>query len=319
MKRWGRACEWWTMCSDRMVRGKALRQSLLAVAAGGFLLAGCVKDAGPEDVALEYTRALYAGDLAGAYRLISTEDRRVKDERTFLRDGGAAEGVALEMARKLASFIVATPVKKTSSGERLKVRLGLKLPNANAPEIAGLVHDWDERRLNALSDTERRQITQQLTQLHRAGQIPMLEGEETFELVREGSGWRVFLNWAGGVRVRFGATTDTALPLRVTVAPEEVRVTPGERVSVTVRAQNPTTRDVVVRVGHRVEPKLHADSLALVHCPLFLPVTLKPGETEEFRSEYVLLKDVPDSAKQFQVTYEFSPTTPAAGSGGTSR
>lgn len=307
------------MCSDRTVRGKALRQSLLAVAAGGLLLTGCVKDTGPEDVGLQYARTLYAGDLARAYRLIATEDRRVKDERTFLRDGATAQGVALEMARQLASFIEATRVEKTSSRERVRVRLRLKLPNANAPEIAALVHDWDERRLNAVSDTERRQITQKLTQLHRAGQIPMLEGEETFELVREGSGWRVFLNWAGGVRVRFGATTDTALLLRVTVAPEEVRVTPGERVSVTVRAQNPTTRDVVVRVGHRVEPQPHADSLALVHCPLFLPVTLKPGVTEEFRSEYVLLKDVPESAKQFQVTYEFYPTTPTAGSGATSR
>ena len=39
-------------------------------------------------------------------------------------------------------------------------------------------------------------------------------------------------------------------------------------------------------------------------------MTLKPGQTEEFRSEYLLLKNVPGSTKQFQVTYEFSLVKP---------
>lgn len=272
-----------------------------------LLLTSCAKEVGPEAVALEYARALYAGDLAQTYRLISADDQRVKDERTFRLERGEASGFALEVARHLASFIAATQVEKTIKGTRATVKLALRLPNANAPEIAALVHGWDERRLNTLFEAERSQITQKLAQLHRDRKLPTLDGEETFELVRESSGWRVSLNWAGGVRVRFSATTNKALSLQATIVPEEILLTPGERVSVTVRTQNPTARDIVVRVNHRVEPKPLADSLALLHCPLFLPVTLKPGETEEFRSEYLLLTDVPETAKQFQVTYEFLP------------
>lgn len=268
---------------------------------------------------MEYARALYASDLARAYRLVSAVDQRVKDEHTFRRERGETRGFTLELVRQLASFIEAARVGETIRGERATVRFTLRLPNANAPEIVAVVLGWDERRLNALSEAERGQITQKVAQLHRARQIPMLEGEETFELVREGSGWRVFLNWAAGVRVRFTATTNAALLLQVTVTPEEVHAIPGERLSVTLRTHNPTARDVVVRVGHRVEPKPHADSLALLHCPLFLPVTLRPGETEEFRSEYLLLRDAAEGLKQLQVTYDFFPAKPTEGSGTTAR
>lgn len=271
------------------------------------LLSGCARETGPEAVALEYGRALYARDLSQAYRFISSEDRRVKDEQTFRQERGAASGFALEVARQVASFIEAAPVEKTISGARATVNLKLRLPNANAPEIAALVFEWDERRLNDLSQTERRQIMKKLDQLHQAQKIPMLEGEETFKLAREGSGWRVFLNWAGGVRIRFRTAMQEVIPLQVAVSPEEILLMPGERVQVTVRAKNLSTRDIVARVHHRIEPKAAADSLALLQCPLFLPVTLEPGQTEEFLSEYFLLKDVPEEAKQFDVTYAFVP------------
>lgn len=272
-----------------------------------LLLSSCVHEAKPEDVALEYGRSLYASDLERAWRLISAEDQRVKDERTFRREGGSASGFALEVSRQLASFIEATAMETKIGGDRARVKLKVRLPEANAPEIAALVANWDERHLNTLPQPERERITRRLDQLHRSKQIPMLEGEESFELVRERAGWRVFLNWAGGVRVRFRTALQEKIPLEVRVSPEEALVTPGERVHVTLHATNRSAQNIVARVTHRVDPKAQADSLALLQCPLFIPVTLKPGQVEEFRSEYLLLKGVPADTKQFQVTYEFSP------------
>jgi len=123
-----------------------------------------------------------------AYDLISTDDRRVKDAETFRRERGEASGFARDVARQIASFIAAVPLERTIRGARATVKLRLRLPDANAAEIAALVLDWDEPLLNAVSRTEQEQITQKLTQLHRDRRIPMLEGEETFTLVREGSG-----------------------------------------------------------------------------------------------------------------------------------
>lgn len=272
-----------------------------------LLLSSCVQEAKPEDVALEYGRALYASDLERAYRLISTEDRRVKDAEAFRRERGAVTGFALDLARQLASFMEATVAEIKIGDKQAWVRMKVKLPDANAPEIAALVATWDERHLNTLPQPERERLTRRLDQLHRSRQLPLLEGEETFELVRERAGWRVFLNWAGGVRVRFRAALEEKIPLEVRVSPEEALVTPGERVHVTLHATNRSTKDIAARVTHRIEPKARADALALLQCPLVIPVTLKPGQTEEFLSEYLLLKGVPPETKQFQVTYQFSP------------
>ena len=290
----------------RTVTGKAAA----ALVGASLVLLGCVREPGPEEVALQFARALYASDLVEAYRFIASEDRRVKDESTFRRERGEASGFALDVARQLASFIEVTPVERTIRGTRATVRFKIRLPNANAPEIVGLVGEWDERRLNALPRTEREKIPRELDRLREAGRIPMLDGEETFELVREGSGWRVSLNFASGVRVRFQARAPERLALRLAVSPEDARVVPGDRVRVTVRATNLSGQPVRARVGHRVEPRTQADSLALLQCPLLLPVTLSAGESQEFVSEYLVLKDVSEDAKEFQVTYEFAPVEP---------
>lgn len=296
--------------SANRVRSRGVQAVLLA----GLLAAGgCAGRPAPDSVALDYARALYAGDLAGTYRLLSAEDRRVKDERAFLQERDGPTGFALEVAKRLAAFIEGNAAETTVRGERATVRLTLRLPNANAPEVATLVHDWDEERLNTLSATERRQVTARLADLHRAGRIPMLEAEETVELVREDRGWRVFLNWAGGVRVRFGAATGEAMPVRVTVSPEESRLRRGDRVWVTVRVTNLSGREVTTRVRHRVEPEPQAHHLALLQCPLLLPVTLPAGGSEEFRSEYMLLPDLPEQTRGFEVTYAFLPVAADAG------
>lgn len=293
-------------------RSRGLRAVLLA----GLLVAGgCAGEPGPGALALDYARELYAGDSAGAYRLLSADDRQVKAERAFAQERDGPSGFALEVARRLAGLIEATAVETTMRGDRATVRLKLRLPNANAPEIATLLYDWDEERLNALPATERRQITERLAELHRAGRIPLLDGEETVELVREDRGWRVFLNWAGAVRVRFGAATGEALPVRVTVSPEESRLRPGDRVWVTVRVTNLSGRAVTARVRHRIAPEPQAHHLALLQCPLLLPVTLPAGESEEFRSEYLLLPDLPEHMRELEVTYGFLPVAADAGAG----
>jgi hypothetical protein len=277
--------------------------ALLAVAA--LLLGRCAREPGPAEIALEYGRAVYATDAGAIYRLVSADDRRVRDETTFRQQQAAFEGFAGEVLRRLAAYITAAPVVQKVEGRHATVTLRFRLPDANAPAVTSLVHGWDAARLDRLSERERREILDRVTALGSAGKLPMIEGDETLALVKEDAGWRVSLNWAGGVRLRFGAAVRDGLPLRVSVAPAEIVVTPGERVRVTLQARNLSGREITTRVGHRIEPKASADSLALVQCPLFVPVTIKPGQTEEFVSEYLLLKDVASDVKSFTVTYEF--------------
>jgi hypothetical protein len=283
------------------------RSLLVAFMAG---LAACGRGMTPEDVAREYGRAFYANDADALWTLISAADHRAKDQATFRRQQRDLRGFTRQAVRQLAGYITATPVNVVHAADRAKATLRFRLPDANAAGIRRLMLDWDEERLDALPTADRRRIAVSLEQLHRQGGLPTIEGDETIELVREAGTWRVFLNWAGGVRVRFTAAAEAGSPLEVTVTPSETVLAPGDRLRVTVRASNRAGREVTTRVGHQIEPAAESRHLALLLCPLFVPVTLGPGETREFSSEYLLLADVPKDVRMLAVTYVFPASPP---------
>ncbi len=286
------------------VRGRARAAAgWVAVVLVALLGGSCARAESPEEVARAYARSLYAGDAEALWPLISAQDRRVKTAEAFRQQEPSVEGFARAAAHQLAGYIVATPVKTTVAGDRATVTLRLSLPDANAAEIRALLHDWDEAELNGLSAAERSRITARLSELHAAGTLPVVEGEQTLELVREGRAWRLLLGWAGGVRVRFAADVDPSVPLDVQVTPAEAVLMPGDRLRVTVRAVNATARAVTTRVGHRIEPEADARHLALLLCPLFVPVTVEPGEAREWVSHYALLADAPTELGSLGVTY----------------
>ena len=108
----------------------------------------------------------------------------------------------------------------------------------------------------------------------------------------------------------FDAAVDPGLPLDVKISPASIVLARGERVRVSVRARNTGTRELATRVSHRTEPATEATHLALLQCPLLVPVRLAAGEAEEYESEYLLLADVPEGVKALTVTYRF-PTSRA--------
>ena len=276
--------------------------------AATVLPVACSRTAQPEDIALAYGRAIYANDAAAMWRLISEADRQVKDEPTFRRQQQELQGFTRDAVRQIAGYMTASPVKKSISGDRATVTLRFRLPDANAPPVRALMLDWDERRLNDLSAEKRERILAHLQDLHARSKLPIIEGDETMELVREGARWAVFLNWAGGVRVTFTVAVDPALPLDVSVSPSSAVLAPGERLRVSVRAKNTGGREVTTRVRHRIEPDAEARHLALLQCPLLVPARLAPGASNDYESEYMLLADAPATVKAFTVTYRFPAT-----------
>jgi len=270
-----------------------------------FLLVTCGREVPPEEVALEYARALYSRDLSRAYRLLSAQDREWKTEAVFVAEGDAPTGNALALARHLASFIEVASAEGKITGNRAEVKLTLRLPNANAPEVAGLVQDWDEVALNGLPEKEAERIRKDLDEPHRSGRLPTLEGEEAFELVKESSGWRLAFHTAGAIRVRFTARIPEGLPLQVDPREQELRVRSGEPVQMSLRRKNGSGRDVSVRVTHVIEPKDAAPFLVFLHCPLLLPLTLPPRESKEISSSFMIAGNAPAQIREFRVTFAF--------------
>lgn len=251
----------------------------------------------------KYLRFLYARDLSQAYRFISTVDQRIKKRDDYVRERGAFTGFALDAARKLAELIEIRPVSQHVDGRKSRVKVALKLPDANG--VAPLLLDWDEQRLNALPAPEQKKIISDIDRLAHDKKLPMIEGEEEFILVKENSQWRVFLNWASGVKVKF----DTIVPSDGTLAAEpitrETIVRSGESFTIGFKVKNRAPDEIRTRIVHLVEPTQLKQYLDLVECALLLPVRLRPGEEQVYNSTYLVRGDLPDGTKALDVTYEF--------------
>jgi hypothetical protein len=242
-------------------------------------------------VLTQYLRAVYARDFSQAYQFISLQDRGLKKEHTYVRERGAFTGFPLEVTRKLAEAIQIRPIQEHSGNDgRVHIRIAYRVPDANA--VAALVFDWDEERLSSVSDTERRKILDELEHLTRRGNLRMIDGEEAFVLVQESAGWKMFLDWASGIHVRFNALApaDWAIEARPEV-PETI-VHPGDLFTVEYAVKNRSSRDLRARIVHRVEPKAVGEYLDLVECALLLPVRVPAGTEQRYASTYLLRGDL---------------------------
>ena len=258
----------------------------------------------PVETLTQYLKFLYARDFRQAYRFISADDQRLKLPSEYLRERGAFTGFALDVARKLAVLIELRPLSNQLEGAHHRVTVAMKLPDANS--IAKLMLDWDENKLNALSVTERKNLLGTIDSLIGAKKLPMIEGEEKFVLVKEGSKWKVFLDWAAGAHVQFAATLPPGAQLAAEPLTKQTVARSGDLFTVGFKVTNPTAKEIMTRIVHRVEPKELAQYLDLVECALLLPVPIRPGETQTYRSTYVVRGDLPDGTKTLNVTYEFS-------------
>ena len=257
----------------------------------------------PVRVLSQYLKILYARDYRQAYGLISSTDRQLKTRDEYVREHGPFSGFALEVARKLAGAIEIKPISSLPDGTKERVKISMKLPDAN--RVAPKLFDWDEKRLNSLPPTEQRRIIADLDGLIRAKKLPMVEGDDEFILVKEGSRWKIFVDWAAGARVQF----DTLLPSGNEIAAEpltkETVARSGDVFTVGFKVTNRTSKEIVTRIAHRIEPKELAQYLDLVECALLLPVHIRPGEAQTYNSTYMVRGDLPDGAKAIKVTYEF--------------
>ncbi len=251
----------------------------------------------------QYLQALYARDFRQAYRFISSQDKKLKEERVYVRERGPFFGFTALVARRLAELIEIQPIRQRQDADRTLIKLALKLPDANS--VAPLVMQWDEERLNALSETEQKKILAGIEQLIKHKQLKVIEGDEEFALVREAKTWRVFLDWAAGVKVDFTATVPQGDLINAQAVINETVARPGELFTIAYKVQNRTQKELVARIIHHVEPKALSEYLDLVECALLLPVRLLPGEEREYASTYLVRGDLPEGVKSLNVTYEF--------------
>jgi hypothetical protein len=248
-----------------------------------------------------YVRATYARDYEEAYSHVAAADQRLKDRAGYVRDRGAFSGFTLEIARVLASYIELTPIETRVVDGQARIKIQFEVPDAG--KLGPMLHDWDIDQLDGLTDTERKALLARINMLRRNHAIEMIQGEDVFELTKEGASWKIVLNWASPVNVGFQTSIPSSVPVEAHLGHSDVVTRPGEVFKVVLNVKNTSQEHVYARIGHLVDPYGVRDYLDLVDCGFLLPVRLAPGKEEEFVSTYLLRKNLPEGVRQLNVTY----------------
>lgn len=249
----------------------------------------------------KYVTALYARDFRAAYEQISSADRRLKDVRSYSRERGEFRDFILEAAQAVARSVEVNLLEQRIEQDRAAVKIRAKVPDALA--LQALLLDWDSERLEKLTVVERDELLQIIDRQRREKRMAMIEGEDTFNLVKEAGGWKVFLNWAAGVKLTFQSAIPASAPVEIKIAQSEVNSRLGQVFRVAMKIKNTGKQTLATRIGHLVEPQELRDYLDLVDCGFILPVRLQPGKEEEFVTTYLLRSTLPDQVRQLSVTY----------------
>ncbi|MFQ5848030.1 MAG: cytochrome c oxidase assembly protein [Candidatus Methylomirabilales bacterium] len=269
--------------------------------------AGPVAAAAPAEVLKSYLKAIYARDYSGAYDWISQEDRKLKTKEEYLRENAAFSGAALEMAQALASLIRFEDLKTEIEQHHATITFRAVVPNVNDPAVDDLLLGFNEERLALLSPGDRRARSDQLREMARTRRLPVIEGNEQWELIRDDGSWRVFLNWAGAVAVHFEAVTKSGLPWQFVPVQPVVRATPGETLQTYYRVKNLSDREITAKSRHVLNPPEETGYLEVISCFCLLEQTLAAGEEQRLPVVFRVSYDIPESVQEIRVRYEFYP------------
>jgi hypothetical protein len=194
-------------------------------------------------------------------------------------------------------------VRRQEITDRVNLSIRYRVPDSK--KLAPLLLNWDPYRLNSLSATDKEQLLASIDKKKVDGSLAKSEGEENFELIKEGNDWRVFLNWAAGVKIPLRLDLSKSPDLDVTLSRSEVVLQPGELFDVKLKITNRTGQPITARIGHLVEPDAIGDYLDFVQCGFLLPVTVAPAKEAEFSGAYMLRGSLPEGVRQLNLTYDF--------------
>jgi hypothetical protein len=257
----------------------------------------------PIDVVKGYLQATHARDARTAYRYISSLDRNLRDEKTYLASQDNFAAFALDFARRLAADMEVWVIEQKFAGTKARLEVGYRMPTGD--EISSQLFDWNGDKLNSLSATEQAALIAVWDKLKKSGKTIAIEGRETFDLVLEKSGWRIFLDWLSRARVVFKARQPRSGELEVKFLRNDFLVKFDDPFQIDFTVKNRTDRDLTVRVNHRFDPQRLAENVDMIACGSLAPLRLGARTVHAISSNYLLRGPVPKSSP-FSIIYDFT-------------
>ena len=256
----------------------------------------------PIDVVKAYLKANYARDYQNAYRYISSQDQLVWNEKSYASQSEGFTGFALELAQTLAASMEVWVIEKQLSSNRAHYKIGYRVPTAD--ELSALLLDWEPAKLNALSRPRQEQLLETLEKMKKDDKMIMIEGQESIDLVADKGGWKVFLDWASGIRITLKADSAPSTEVEARFVQNELMVKKDEPFQIDLKIKNRSKRPIVARIVHHVEPRDVESHIDMIACGALGSLALQPGDVQQISSAY-LIRDGIQAGEKIDITYEF--------------
>jgi hypothetical protein len=143
---------------------------------------------GPSEVLIGYLNATKEGRNEEAYRYISAEDKKFKSIEDYKSNASTVDNpLALIMKRKISYKIL----KSSNSEYGVKVLVELAVPDINV-----MIKDFMGTAFKPnLLDDDKAELQRSIAAKYENADIPTVIKKQEFHLRKEGSEWKVFLDW----------------------------------------------------------------------------------------------------------------------------
>ena len=271
------------------------------VGVGLAALAACSTSRSPLAAVEGYARAVYARDYASAYDYLSADDQAVISKDAYVAQYETFEGAQLEIAKRLAARIEFQNPQVMQTGNSATVTVHVRAPDGNAPPVAEILDEASKEG----ADTSA--LRTKLDELLRPGQVPFLEGDQTFELRRAWGRWGVYLHLGEAALINFTAGVQAGLPWEFEPLQASARLLPGDTVRAQFRIKNLSDQTLTGKADEDTVPEALADHLYFYQCFCMFRLTLAPGEEQTLTVVVALTEPLPAGQQELEVHYDFYP------------
>ncbi|QCQ21262.1 hypothetical protein [Desulfoglaeba alkanexedens] len=142
----------------------------------------------PSEILNNYLDASLKGRFEEAYSYVSAEDKAIKDLHSYLKENEKEDN---PFAQALVSKVSYKILKLDKSEKKASADVEITLPDLGSmfTDVMGAAFK------SAFGGGDEKEMEKELAQKFESGEVPLTTKKETFQLVKEKDGWKVFLDW----------------------------------------------------------------------------------------------------------------------------
>lgn len=156
-------------------------------------IVACEKLAGPgaNEVLNKYLDASLKGRYKEAYSYVSKEDKTIKDLQSYLKENENEEYEDNPLAQAIVSKVSYKILKLEKTHKKATAEVEITLPDIGSifADVMGAAFK------SVFGDGDEKEMEKILTKKFESGEIPLTTKKETFNLIKEKDGWKVYLDW----------------------------------------------------------------------------------------------------------------------------